>query len=240
MNKVKKTRSLQSTLLKLVVSLAIIALILLLGLTMLGVTLIQNQIAQRQQFLINTLARQGDQYLDETDRFMQAIGNTITNLPPENRQQFLANSRKSYPRFSTLYLLDETGAVIVEDTDTTTLLGLDLSNAQYFKKGREAKQTFFSEPFISLATGNIAVTGAMPIYDKGQFMGMVVGELNLNQLQQVIEQVDLGEQGVSFIVDQRGALVAHPNQIWVQQQRNFHDLSIVQKGVAGERAFEIL
>ena len=57
---------------------------------------------------------------------------------------------------------------------------------------------------------------------------MVVGELNLARLQQTIEQVDIGEQGISFIVDQRGTLVAYPDQQWVQEQQNLNNLSLVR------------
>jgi len=58
-------------------------------------------------------------------------------------------------------------------------------------------------------------------------------------LQNAIEQVNTGEGRVSFIVDQRGTLVAHANQHWVQEQRNLGNLPLVQKGLAGQKAFEL-
>jgi len=223
----------------LVIIQATIILVILLVIIALSFVLIRNQIVERQQVLIDTLARQGDQYLDETGRFMRAQANTIKTLPPENLAGFLTQTRTNYPRFATLYLVDETGKVVAEDAETTTLLGLDFSNTQFFKQTRASGQTFFSQPFISLASGEIVATGATPVFSNNQFAGMLVGELSLARLQEAIEQVDIGEEGISFIVDQRGTLVAYPNQQWVQEQRNLNNLLLVQKGLAGGKTFEI-
>jgi len=236
---VKKPRSLRAALFRLVAIQAMVIMVVLFSVIALGLVLIQNQIVQRQQLLIDALARQGDQYLDETDRFMHTLANSIVNLPPGNRQDFLSQTRVNYPRFTNLYLVDGTGRVLIEDTDSTTLLGLDLSSTQFFNQARYSEQTFFSQPFISLATGKIAVTGATPIYTNNEFNGMLVGELNLARLQETIERVDIGEDGISFIVDQRGTLVAHPDSQWVQEQRNLNNLSLVQKGLAGGHRFEL-
>jgi len=236
---VKKPRSLRAALLRVILIQATVILIILTGVIALGIALIQNQIIERQQLLINTLARQGDQYLGETDRTMRTLAGIIKNLAPEARQDFLTQARVNYPRFTTLYLVDEAGMVLAEDTDSTTLLGLDLSSTQFFNQTYESEQTFFSEPFISLVTGEIVVTGATPVFVNNQFTGLLVGELSLARLQETIEQVDIGQEGIPFIVDQRGTLVAFPNQQWVQEQRNLNNMSLVQKGLAGENTFEI-
>ncbi len=236
----KKNRSLRTRLLRVVIIPTIAVMLILFGVILLGARLIQNEIIERQQLLIEALARQGDQYLTETDRLMRVLAYTMIDLSPEYQTELLAQTRANYSRFTAFYLLDETGRVLVEDTDTFTLQGLDLSGEQFFRRACDSGQTYFSDPFISLTTDQVAVTGAVPIFaGDHQFRGMLVGELNLTLLQQTIEQVEVGEGGVSFIVDQHGTLVAYPSQVWVQEQRNLGNLDLVESGLAGRDTFTI-
>ncbi len=228
-------RSLRSALLRRVIIPTGAVMLILLGVILLGANLIQRQIVEHQRVLIDALARQGDQYLSETERLMHALAYTLLALPPEGQRTLLAQVRAEYaPRFTALYLLDDTGRVLVEDTDAFTLLGLDMSGQSYFDHARQSSEVYFSAPFISLTTGQVAVTAAAPVLVADQFSGMLVGELNLELLQQTIEQVESGESSETFIVDQHGKLVAHPNPVSVQEQRNLGYLDLVQQGLAGE------
>ncbi len=238
---VNQGRSLRSALLRRVIIPTGAVMLILLGVILLGANLIQHQIVEHQRVLIDALARQGDQYLSETERLMHALAYTLVTLPQEGQRTLLAQVRAEYaPRFTALYMLDETGRVLVEDTDTFTLLGLDMSGQSYFDQARQSSQVYFSAPFISLTTGQVAVTSAAPVWVADQFNGMLVGELNLMLLQEVIEQVESGESSETFIVDQYGKLVAHPDSTGVQEQRNLGYLDLVQEGLVGRtRRFDI-
>ncbi len=238
---VNQGRSLRSALLKRVVIPTSAVMLILLGVILLGANLIQRQIVEHQRVLIDALARQGNQYLNETERLLHALAYTLVALSPEGQRSLLANVRAEYaPRFTALYLLDDTGRVLIEDTDAFTLLGLDMSGQSYFDQARQSSSVYFSAPFISLTTGQVAVTSAAPIFVADQFNGMLVGELNLMLLQQTIEQVESGESSETFIVDQYGKLVAHPDPIGVQEQRNLGYLELVQRGISEKaRRFDV-
>jgi signal transduction histidine kinase len=68
---------------------------------------------------------------------------------------------------------------------------------------------------------------------------MLVGELNLDLLQQMVEHLAKGDE-VAYIVDHRGTIVAHPERAWVQEQRNVGYLSLVRKGLTDETVFELV
>jgi diguanylate cyclase (GGDEF)-like protein/PAS domain S-box-containing protein len=64
--------------------------------------------------------------------------------------------------------------------------------------------------------------------------GVLVGELNLSELQ---ETVLVGQNNFSraqvFLVDQNGSLLAHPEQELVEQQFHVNDWDVVQNGLKG-------
>ncbi len=213
--------------------------LVLFAMMMLSAFLLQNDIATQQRLLIAALARQGEQYLNETNRLMQTLAYTLVDFPRDHQAKLLSQARATYPRFTAFYLLDEKGEVVTEDTDRLQLLGLDLSGEQFFRRVKESGRPYFSEPFVSLSSGQVSVINAVPIIIQGRLRGMLVGELNLILLQQSIEEVDLGEDGKSFIVDQRGMLVAYPDPTWVQERRNLSYLPLLQKESTQEHLLEI-
>ncbi|HXV99258.1 MAG TPA: cache domain-containing protein, partial [Anaerolineae bacterium] len=231
---VKKQTSLRVALLQMVLIPALGVIIILVGVFIISAYITQSQIIQGQQNLINILAQQSNQYLIETRQLLITLASSMLDLDSKIQQKLLSQARANYPRFTAIYLLDNTGRVIAESTESLSLMNLDMTGEAFYRHAQSSKDVFFSDPFISPSTGHVSVTGVIPIYAEDQFNGVLVGELNLDSLQQVIEPIKSGEGSSVFIVDQRGTLIAHPIAEWVQQQRDVGNLPLVQDGLAGE------
>ncbi len=203
---------------------AIIVTALMAAVILLSFNLIKGGFYNHQQTVITALARQSDEYVIEVNRLMMLLASGIFELPAVQQNHLLADVRQNYPQFTALFLLDHTGRVLVENTGALELQGLDLSGESYFRQVAATRAAYLSDPYISFSTGNIAVIYAVPILSNGLLRGILVSELNLEQFQNGIEQVDTRPGSISFIVDHRGILVAHPNQSWVQQQRHLNHL----------------
>jgi len=198
-----------------------------------GANAVRSGVYSRQGQAIHTLSQLDEMYLNETENLLHAAAISILQISPENQAALLGQIRDQFPRFSALFLLDVNGRVIVEDTDAQSLLNFDLSGQPYFLHGMQSEHAYFSDPFVSLTTNLVSVTTAHPIYDDNEFQGMLVGEMDLSLIQAAITTVYAGEFATSFIVDHHGILIAHPNQQWVQERRNFADLPIVQSSLKG-------
>lgn len=214
-------------------------IVIWLSVILFGAYLLRNTIIRQQNLLIDAVSRQCDQYLSETGNMLNVVAHGISDLPPEYQQRFLKRVGANYPRFTTLYLLNPEGRVMIEASDQISLRGLDFSRERFFEPAAQSRSPYFSVPFISLSTNDIAVTGVIPIFVEERLQAMLVGELDLRILQQTIEDFDVGEQGESFIVDPQGTLVAHPVAAWVREQRNVGNLSLFQKAGTEQATFEI-
>lgn len=230
-----KPRSLHSSLFRLVGILAIQSILILIGVVFVSISLYQRTILERQYLLINSLVNQGNLFLTNTEQVMVSQALFIDEFSPQEQTQFLAQIREEYPRFSSLQLIDSNGIVVSESTDARSLINLDLSGEPFFENALQIDDAHFSDPFISLTSGDTALNVSVAIEEAGKKNGVLVGEISLALLQEVvIEQANLGEETVSFIVDKRGNLLAHPNQEWVQERRNFAHMPLVRDGLTGQ------
>ncbi|MBN2499410.1 MAG: GHKL domain-containing protein [Anaerolineales bacterium] len=235
----KRPQSIRTALIQFVIVPLVVAMLISFAVLFFAGRLLRDSILARQRLTIQTLAVQSEQFIAETDNLMQALN--ILNSDEEQKNQFahFSQVRNTYARFDAFYILDENGTVILEDSDSFSLLGLDLSGENFFMEGQYSQTTYYSDPFISLTSGQATVTAAIPMQENGGFSGVLVGEINLEALQQAIEGVDLGEGGTSFIIDQQGALVAHPNSDWVQERRNFGHLPILTENLTAQDTYKV-
>ena len=86
----------------------------------------------------------------------------------------------------------------------------DYPNQEWYKVGKNAGgEIAWSEPFNDDALGISMVTAAAAIYDTGKnFRGVVTGDIDLSSLQQMINEIKVGETGRAFLVDQTGLYIA--------------------------------
>ncbi len=204
--------------------------LILIGMTVYHASTLLDEIRHEQQTRINSLTQITDQYIDDTSNLIHTLGHMFSSdNEGVHRTEMLKNIREDYPRFTTVYFLDRNGKIVLENGSMVNMLGLDLSGEPFYKAVINTKDSYVSETFISLETGLLTITAATPVISDGQMIGILVGELDLAYLQKVIETVNLKPGTQSFIVDRVGNIIAHPNTIWVEEQRNLGSLPIVRK-----------
>lgn len=233
LNPKERQTSLRIVLLRMVLLPTLGVAIVLIGMLLFSANTLREELIEGERNLVQAVAQQSNGYVAETRQVMLTLAYVILTLDPDEQLALLTQSRINYPRFSALYLLDGSGHVVMEDTDNLSLLNLDLTGESFFKEAKDSRKPFFSEPFVSPTTGQISLTGVIPIYEGDTLQAMLVGELNLETLQQVIESIQLGDQAIAFLMDREGTLIAHPNTAWVQQQHDLRSLPIVQDARLG-------
>jgi signal transduction histidine kinase len=196
--------------------------------------LLRQSVQELQQVRIHEVSRLSEFYLDDTVNLMRALAGVYYEVIPENRLDVFRQVRGAYPRFTAFYVVNPQGKVVLEDTSGVSLMGFDLSGESFFQDPLSRQGVHFSNPVISLATGTVVVSVALPLQPAGLFDGFLVAELNLDYLQQVINEIRSSEGDITFIVDANGYLVAHPITTWVQEQRHMTDLELVRDAQAGE------
>ncbi|HKJ37615.1 MAG TPA: EAL domain-containing protein [Anaerolineales bacterium] len=136
----------------------------------------------------------------------------------------------SHEIFDTIYVLDADKTIITLAPFDERYVGLDMSRRNYFKGLDCDSGVNFSIPFTSLRTGE-PTAYLLRCTESGEY---IVGELNLGALQDSINESVSSENGIVFIVDQTGTLLAHPDPQFVAQHVNVGNWLVVEKGFEEE------
>ena len=97
----------------------------------------------------------------------------------------------------------------------------NLSDREYFREAL-AGRTTFSNVIISKVTNMPVIMAATPVTDHASNVrAVLVARLDANLLSDITDSIKYGQNGYSYIVDNKGSAIAHANRQLVLEQRNF-------------------
>ncbi|TCW61768.1 hypothetical protein C5O22_05140 [Treponema sp. J25] len=163
----------------------------------------------------------------------------IVKMNLEEVVPYLAQEKALDSNMAALFIGLPDGSVTYSDGNRTNLAERD-----YYKQIFQEKKPFVvSNPLISKSTGKPVVVVAAGIYEKGVSTpkGIIAFSLDLQKVSTITE-LNLGEGIYSFVADNKGTIVVHPNAGFVMklnlltsEQEGFRGLEpLAQRMVAGE------
>lgn len=113
----------------------------------------------------------------------------------------------------------------------------NFSASELFKRLKVTDGVVWSEPFVSLKSGESVISLALPWRD-----GMISGTMNLSYLCKLVEPTKTSLNAYAFLVSPHGRLIAHPDRALVGEKEAF--ISIPQitagfQGTAGTYSFSL-
>ncbi|MBV5315729.1 MAG: SpoIIE family protein phosphatase [Prolixibacteraceae bacterium] len=89
----------------------------------------------------------------------------------------------------------------------------------FFNKSLESLSLgVWSKPFYcSNDTSHLLVEYRVPIYhpESTTIAGLVYCEISLQKMKQMLSEIKIGEKGYSFIINNEGSFITHPNDEWI-------------------------
>jgi signal transduction histidine kinase len=143
------------------------------------------------------------QYVLNLTKVLQSLAAQLenTSLRPWQQDRIIKNYVLDFPEFQELTLFDENGRVTI-----TSRVGKATLNLQ--TGGVEVDGAWLSP--ISIDDDLLPTTTArVPVRQLGQTRGWLVGELNLEHMWRMVDDIRVGERGFALVVAPGGLLVAH-------------------------------
>ncbi len=132
--------------------------------------------------------------------------------------------RLNIPQFG---VADLTGQAHLSDDSTT-----DVSSRDYFTQAKNG-QTVVSDVVIHKVLQKPIMVVAAPVRNEsGAVAAVLFAVLDATELSEVTDVIKYGKTGYSYIIDGKGALIAHANRQFVLDQRNFVKESETDKAYA--------
>ena len=211
--------SLQNILFRLAVSRQII-FSLVIVITILSAAYLSGQsIIEQQRQATTLLSLRASGYIESASDTLQATA----GIQPT--QKDLDIVQKTYQGFDALYLVNHQGTLVARSPSNKQFpVGMDMSGQPYFNQALIGLT--LSKPLISPYTGNPIVYMIVPVSSDGSIL---IGELNLQGLQENITSTSLLGSSTFFITDQDGILLAYPQFNRVLRQENIRQLGILER-----------
>ncbi len=96
----------------------------------------------------------------------------------------------------------------------------DPRERSWYQDAQANSEVIWTDIYLDAATKELVITIATPVFINGQFEGVLGGDVNLNFLSNLVNDVQVGQQGQAYIVDQNGQYIAHPEIEKVFEKEN--------------------
>jgi len=100
-----------------------------------------------------------------------------------------------------------------------------VADREYFKKVMSTGKAAISHPLISRGSGNQIIVVASPIIKEDKPVGLIGGNVSLEELSRMVASVKIGSIGYAFIVQDNGLFIAHPEPSIIMKYNPLTDSS---------------
>ncbi|MBM7622791.1 methyl-accepting chemotaxis protein [Sporohalobacter salinus] len=171
------------------------------------------EIAKSMQAKTNAFFRRAEDTIK-----LASLNNAVKEANKAKMVKKFKKIKKEHSYFRLLYLGTK-GGVMKEYPETDFDPGYDPRQRPWYKKAKQEGKLVWTDIYSDAATGDRMITVAMPVYDQqNDFVGVLAGDLSLHQLTQTIANVKFGEAGRVYLINDKGRLLAHPNEKLVKEK----------------------
>ncbi|QNR66404.1 methyl-accepting chemotaxis protein [Paenibacillus peoriae] len=90
--------------------------------------------------------------------------------------------------------------------------GYDPRARPWYKDAKTKGEMYYSSPYTDAGSNDFTISIAKPLKNSnGSITGVVSEDIMLNDMTKMIKSIDLNGLGYAFLIDQNGAVVAHPD-----------------------------
>ncbi|MBT4290233.1 MAG: PAS domain S-box protein [Deltaproteobacteria bacterium] len=192
----------------------------------------KKEIEHRNILLSNSLAGETDRFLKESVSLTRQIKNILEKKSLlKNHQiiEYLNLVISNYSFFNRIKILDQQGIVHYIAPFDKNIIGINLSNQDFFNEQKNPNSPYWSNTFISLENGFPTISLSMKYAN-----GIVVADLNLAALNAIVSNIRLGKTSYTQIIDKNGVTIAHINPKLVLERENVMHLDYIKKGLEGQ------
>ncbi|WP_431027781.1 methyl-accepting chemotaxis protein [Lysinibacillus sp. LZ02] len=161
--------------------------------------------------------------IHDLDLFSEIITSTLyeDDRSPEIRKQF-DTYIKLHPEGQSIFVGTNTG-ILIQEPRVVTDPNFDPREREWYKAAMENKgEIIVSEPFTTAGTDELVVSVSRTTKDGS---GVIAVNIKLSYIQELVNQVKVGDEGYAFLLDKSRNYISHPvNEAGSEAQGAFHDI----------------
>ncbi|WP_115720608.1 methyl-accepting chemotaxis protein [Gallaecimonas mangrovi] len=159
----------------------------------------------------NTFSSSVGDWISDRRQAMIKLADSIAQHPDIPSYVFLDQTKEGLG-FSLTYLGTPAGDMYRNDPNLKSKPGYDPRVRSWYKGVMETNGSFLTAPFVSATNNQYVVTLAEPVRRDGQIVGVVGGNLPLDQLTKHVNALKVPGDGYAVLVDKSDQVIAHPDE----------------------------
>jgi len=238
----KIARSLTTTLALAFFTLSMVVLVVSSGLQL--YTNLQTQqatITNRQQLIAQEASKTVSSFIQEKFTALEtavSFANPIT-ASPEARNTFVGSLLGIHPAFRQFVLLSSQGRELAQISRVSQTISPQFAAqlTDELTTQTSSNQRYLSPVYIDDVTSEPLITIAIPIKNTlDEFQGTLMAEVNLKFMWTLVDQLEVGNTGYAYVVDNTGNLLAFQDTALVLQGKNVSQIGEVNTFVQNPSA----
>lgn len=101
---------------------------------------------------------------------------------------------------------------VIHDSATNIPNGYDPTSREWYKSAVEKDKLTFTEPYMDQFSDKMVVTAAKPIKQGGKVVGVMAGDIFVDQLVELTNKAKVSSDSYAFFIDNNKNYIAHPKK----------------------------
>lgn len=118
--------------------------------------------------------------------------------------------------------LASTGRFILDDLAIKLPADFDIRQRPWYLLAKNGRKSSFTETYIDASTNQQVLSAVAPIVDQGTFIGAAGGDILLDEIASILNQIDFLDLGYAYLMTSDGKILSHPEVGFVN--KNVQDL----------------
>ena len=203
---------------KVTIMIAIFAIVICIGVGGISLLLSSMSMTEEAEKALGEMAQLGSEKIEIILANRLALLEEVANRPMVKVMNFASQQEALKNDVERMGYLDM--AIVTPSGQARYILSgdsADLADRSYVQKAL-AGETNISDVLISKVTNSAVLMYATPIIKDGKVIGALIGRRDGNALAEITNEMGYGENGYTYITNDKGIVVAHPNNEFVMTQ----------------------
>lgn len=200
---------------------------------------ITEEIQDKIGITVNNLNDNIDLFIEQNKNVVSFLATTknVRSMDQDTITPFLYDMVQQNPQILRMYVADLEGNVFAVPFATFPD-GYDITSQPWYKGALEAKGNYISDVSTDNTSGNSIISiSNIILSDTGQAIGVVSADVSLVSLTRIVMNMKVGENGLAFITDNSGNVIAHKNYKIVKSKENYKKYDFVEQALKGQKGF---
>jgi diguanylate cyclase (GGDEF)-like protein len=211
----------------------IIILILIVFISILGWSIneiaseeISDQVTEVNLEIAKSLNTNVNNFLDNSEDIINLTASFLDHHLNNDQEilELLKQVKKEYSIFKYIYFADNNGKMLIHP-EVSLSNDYNPRKRNWYQKAANNKKLVWTDSYLDANNRYLMITVALPIQnEKGDILGVLAGDILLNEFSSAITNKKVGKTGYAYITNQKGEIIAHPDNTLINNKFNINKI----------------